>query len=43
MGFVQRDTLVYGKLDEGNNKDLDIRENGEVIGGRMFAMIWSPL
>lgn len=42
MGFVQRDTLAYGKLDEGNGKDLDIREDGEVIGGRMFAMIWSP-
>jgi GNAT superfamily N-acetyltransferase len=43
VGFVQRDTLIYGKLDEDNGKDLDIKDNGEVIGGRMFAMFWSPL
>lgn len=43
VGFVQQDTLIYGKLNEDNGKDLDIRDNGEVIGGRMFAMLWSPL
>lgn len=43
VGFVTRDTTVYGKLDEQQGKDIDIRENGEVVGGRMFAMFWSPV
>lgn len=42
VGFVTRDTLVYGNLDQHEGKDLIIRENGEVVGGRMFAMFWSP-
>lgn len=43
VGFVTRDTTVYGKLNEQQGKDIDIRENGEVVGGRMFAMFWSPV
>ncbi|KAK5045164.1 hypothetical protein LTR84_009497 [Exophiala bonariae] len=42
VGFVARDTLVYGTLDEQAGKDLVIKEDGEVVGGRMFAMFWSP-
>lgn len=40
VGFELRATFAYGQLDEG--EDLRLAEDGSVLGGRQYGMVWTP-
>lgn len=40
LGFVDRGTMEYGKVNEGETVSTDMK--GKVSGAKLFAMMWTP-